>query len=105
MQIKLCQVQQINKDMKGLQRLQRYGQLIIKKYPQVLSEDLSNDVQSTPLARAVWRNDIYLVDILMKVVKIHYLEWGRCQQWWFFKYNTFDVGMQKRLGLPGVELS
>ncbi|CAD8083153.1 unnamed protein product [Paramecium primaurelia] len=58
----------VNKIMLSSIEKQRYDKIveIIEKYPQILQEDLSQEIQSTPLARAVWRNDIYLVDILIK---------------------------------------
>ena len=40
---------------------------ILQKCPTILEEDLSNDVRVTPLARAVWRNDFEITDLLLKV--------------------------------------
>jgi len=33
-----------------------------------LDGDLSNDVKVTPLARAVWRNDFEITELLVKVI-------------------------------------
>lgn len=46
----------------------------------MLDEDLSNSIKVTPLARAVWRNDFQVTDLLIKVVQYYYILYSNVVQ-------------------------